>query len=621
MRKNKVLNSYQKTSHSHRALLLVFCLAMCLTPTLSRGEVDSEALDLFNAFQEQSSLSSRTPKPLSQTAENVTIITAKDIEALNAHTLADILVTVPGIQTDPRGIVGNIVNTYIQSSFAAHVLVMMDGVPINTLGENFSDISLIPAQIIERVEIIKGAASSSWGQALGGVINVISKSPESTRAISGSVLASIGDKTTADTRAELSGTTGRLGYYLSGGFLGTNGMTPNTAVSANGIFTKLTWNLPEQGLLWSTFKYDRADRGDLWGGAIDWDNKENQSQHNISASLGIRKPLTSQLEFELLGRYATRQQESVTSQISDNVVTQHIRSRELSSGVNSKLVWRTASNLLVTGIDYEHGEINGNDALVQVDMLSRIVDRWGVYLNDTATFGPVSVVPGVRFDRLETTSNQFSPSLGVVWHLTDTTLLRGYSARGYSLQSILQERQAEKVWTSQVGIESTAIPYFWLKGTFFRNNTWNVQTNRNLDPSVAEERIAKGAEVELRTTPIYSTSLGAGYTFTDSIHASDGSQVYADPRHTVQLALRYDDKTYRGVLTGRHVYWNAVPGYGGQYGGLLWDLHLGATLLKRGNNSLELFFSGHNLFNGKQYQDAIAPNAGKWFDGGMRVSF
>lgn len=607
------------TSHNLRAFFLTLCMAIWLIPSLSWGEENEDTLDLFNAFQEQSSASSRVPKPLSQTAENVTVITAKEIEALNAHTLADVLVTVPGIQTDPRGALGNLVFVSIQSSYVTHVLVLLDGVPLNTLGENVSDVSLVPAQIIDRIEIVKGAASSAWGQALGGVINVITKSPGLDRGIGGSVSASIGDRTTTDTRAELSGSTGRLGYYLSGGFLGTNGLTPHTAVSANGIYSKLTWDLPDKGQIWSTFKYDRADRGTAW--FAPFDQKEDQAHHNISVSLGLRKSLTGQLELELLGRYTSRNQDSLTTQISDSIPLRIINDRERVSGTSAKLVWRGTDNLLVVGGDYEHAEAKANAALVHVDTLDRTVDRWGVYLNDTATFGPVSVIPGARFDRTVISGDQFSPSLGAVWQLTATTLLRGYTANGFSLPSLLQDRQSEKVWTTQVGIESSTVPYLWLKGTLFRNSTRNVQNLRNLDPAVVESRIAKGAELEVRTTTVYNTSLGAGYTFTDSIHASDGSQVYADPRHTVQLALRYNDTTYRGVLTGRHIMWNAVPGYNGRYGGLIWDLHLGATLLTREDNSLELFFSGHNLFNGNQYQDELVPNAGRWFDGGIRVRF
>lgn len=618
---------FKLTSHSLRALFLTICLAIWLAPALSWGEEDEETLDLFNAFQEQSSTSSRVPKPLSQTAENVTVITAAEIRLLNAHTLADVLATISGVQTDSHGTQGNVVITSIQSSSNQHVLVMLDGVPLNTLGENFSDVGLVSAQIIERVEIVKGSASSSWGQALGGVINVISKSPERGRGIGGSVIASIGDRTSADTRAELTGTTGQLGYYLSGGYLGTDGLTPHTAVSSSGIYTKLTWDLPNNGQLWSTFKYDSAARGTLWGGYINWDEKDDQSTRNISASLGMRKLLTGNLELELLGRYATRDLDYFATQISDNAPLQTNNTRELAGGASAKLVWRGKGNLLVLGGDYEHGEIKANDSLLQVDTLNRVVDRWGVYLNDTVTFGPVSIIPGVRIDRTGSGSDQRSTSLGFVIQLNDTTLLRGYTARGYSLPSIQQDRQPEKVRTNQLGFETTGVPYIWVKGTLFSNDTRNVQSLRNLnfDPitgaPVAESRIAKGAELELRTAPINYSSLGAGYTFTDSFHVSDGSQVYADPRHTVKLALRYDDKTRRAVLTGSHIFWNGVPEFNGRYGGLIWDLHLGATLLKRETTSLELFFSGHNLFNGNQYQDELAPNAKRWFEGGVRVSF
>jgi len=151
---------------------------------------------------------------------------------------------------------------------------------------------------------------------------------------------------------------------------------------------------------------------------------------------------------------------------------------------------------------------------------------------------------------------------------------------------------------------------------------WDIQTwDFNTQTYHPEKQIALGAEIEARTMPVWHTSLGTGYTFTDTTRSSDGLQVYAAPRHTVQLALRYDDKTYRGVLTGRHVWWNSDPSYGARYYGLLWDLHLGATLFKRESNSLELFFSGHNLFNGAQFNDSFTPNTPRWFEGGLKVRF
>ncbi len=599
-----------------RILLIVLCLALCVFYGSARGEGTEDTLDLFNGWQDQSSTASRAPKPLSQTAENVTVITRPEIEALNAHTLADVLDTVPGIQAEHIGSVGNLVQTHIQSSSVQHVLVLVDGFPINT-GDNFSDVSLVPAQIIERIEIVKGAASSSWGQALGGVINVITKSPDPERTIGGSVTASLGERTTADTRAEVSGTAGRLGYYLSGGYLGTDGFTPHSAASSNGLYTKLTWNLPDRGQIWSTFKYDRADRGTLWYPA--WDTKEDKSFHYLDATLGMRKQLTSQLELELLGHHAFRKYFTTDNNITDNAIQYIINGWEQASGGSAKLVWRGSDNLLVAGGDYEHFELNNSYAYVPVDTLARIVDRWGVYLNDTATFGPVSVSPGVRFDRTVSNGDQFSASLGAVWRITDTTMARAYTARGYSLPSLTLDLPSEKVWTTQIGFESTAVPYLWLKCTLFRNELWDVQS----DPG-SNRHVALGSELEARTVPVFNTSLAAGWTYTDTYRTSNGSHVNLPAAtQTVQLALRYDDHTYRGVLTGRHIWWdsNVEPDFNGRYYGLVWDLHLGATLLKRENSSLELFFSGHNLFNNSQYWVDAYPNTGRWFEGGMKVRF
>ena len=606
-----------KLTHSLRAFLTTLCLALCLLPCLAWGEDEEETLELFNAFQEASSTASRAPKPLSQTAENVTVVTAKEIEQLNAHTLADVLATVPGLQTWHLGGPGSVVYTYIQSSANPQILVLVDGTPLNSLGENYSEVSMVPARIIERIEIVKGAASSSWGQALGGVINVITKTPERRRTVSGIASASIGERTTADAFAELSGSSNRLGYYLSGGYLGSDGLLPHLSTHSNSTYAKLTYDLPDRSQLWGTFRFSKFNRVDTFITDPFFDFTQREETQHLYATFGYKKNLTKQLELELNARHATKDTDNYFNLVSDGSLVQTVSGKERVTGGGAKLIWRGENNLLVAGGDYEHAEIKTTDAIIAVDLLNRKVDRWGLYLNDTLTIGPVSVTPGVRFDHTATSKAQLSSSLGATWQLTDSTLLRGYMARGYSLPNVLLvDRPSEKIWTSQLGMESTAVPYLWLKGTLFRNETWNIG-------DTLERQIALGTELEARTTPMFNTSLGAGWTYTDTYRTSDGSTVYGAPRNTLQLALRYDDQKYRGVLTGRHIWWNVDPSFlpTAQYYGLIWDLHLGATLLKRENSSLELFFSGHNLFNGSQTLDGLIPYTGRWFEGGMRVRF
>ena len=223
------------------------------------------------------------------------------------------------------------------------------------------------------------------------------------------------------------------------------------------------------------------------------------------------------------------------------------------------------------------------------------------------------MTPSARLDHTRTNGDQISYSLGATWKLTDNTLLRAFTGRGYGVPVVtITNQPAMFVWTSQLGVESTDLPYLWLKGTLFRNQTWG---------EAVEQHIALGTELEARTAPVLNTSLGAGYTFTDTTRTKDGAQVNYMPRHTVQLSLRYNDGTFRSILTGRHIFWNSPPEDNGRYGGLIWDLHLGAVLFKRDRNSLELFFSGHNLFNSDQYFIDLIPNTGRWFEGGVRVRF
>ena len=600
--------------HSLRAFLITLCLGLCIVPCLAWGDDHdgADSVDLYNAWQETSSSASRIPKPLSQTAENITVITAKEIEQLNAHTLADILQTVPGVQMSLIGAPGGAAYTFIQSANYNHTTVLLDGTSINDLGDHYPNVSAIPAQIIERIEIVKGSASSAWGQALGGVINVITKSPEQ-RKLGGSVTASIGERTTADTRAEITGTSGRLGYYLSSGYLGSKGIAPNSAlpINSNSTYAKLAYALPGQGEMRASFNYYQSNRGTAYSPDI-LDFKEKQQVNSLLATLALSKPLTDNLVLDVQASHINDRQTRFDTEISTDTKW-NISGKSNISAVKASLLWRTDSNSLVGGSDYEHVEYSN-------DSISQKKDRWGVYLNDTLTLGPLAFSPGVRFDRTGK-GDQTSASFGTTWQVTGNTMLRAYTARGYSLYQFERNLSPEKIWTTQVGAESTAVPYLWLKTTLFRNEIWNIVNIRNLDETVPERRIALGAELEAHTIPVFHTSLGAGYTFTDTVRSSDQHQVYEAPRHTVQLALRYDDSTYRGVLAGRHVYWNGVPGYGGKYQGLIWDLHLGATLLKRENTSLELFFSGHNLFNGKQFADEILPNNGRWFEGGMRVRF
>jgi vitamin B12 transporter len=118
----------------------------------------------------------RTEIPLSDAIVPVTVITREDIELSLASDLAELLRFQAGIDIGRNGGPGQATSIFMRGSESNHTLVLVDGVRMNpgTLGG--AAIQHISPEIIERVEIVKGARSALFGtDAIGGVINIITR--------------------------------------------------------------------------------------------------------------------------------------------------------------------------------------------------------------------------------------------------------------------------------------------------------------------------------------------------------------------------------------------------------------------------------------------------------------
>ncbi len=118
----------------------------------------------------------RTEIPLGDAIVPVTVITREDIELSLAADLAELLRFEAGIDIGRNGGPGQASSIFLRGTESNHTLVLIDGVRINpgTLGG--AAIQHISPEIIERVEIVKGARSALFGtDAIGGVINIITR--------------------------------------------------------------------------------------------------------------------------------------------------------------------------------------------------------------------------------------------------------------------------------------------------------------------------------------------------------------------------------------------------------------------------------------------------------------
>jgi vitamin B12 transporter len=113
--------------------------------------------------------------------EDVTVITAEEIQERGYKTLKDALASVPGVSFTSNGGFGQLTSVYLRGMNSKNTLILIDGVRYNDVtslnGE--AQFSQIVLDNVERIEVIKGAQSGIWGaDASAGVINIITKNPQ-----------------------------------------------------------------------------------------------------------------------------------------------------------------------------------------------------------------------------------------------------------------------------------------------------------------------------------------------------------------------------------------------------------------------------------------------------------
>jgi len=118
-----------------------------------------------------------SPAQRSKTGRNIIVIRGEEISKLPVNSIDELLRFLPGLEIQSRGPMGVQSDISIRGATFQQVLVVLDGIRLNDpLTGHFSSYIPLPTSEIERIEILKGAASAIYGtEAVGGVIHIISK--------------------------------------------------------------------------------------------------------------------------------------------------------------------------------------------------------------------------------------------------------------------------------------------------------------------------------------------------------------------------------------------------------------------------------------------------------------
>ena len=623
-------------------LIGVLAAALVLLARAPIVEAISEAEQSFLAmyFTEEELhvvSATRSLQSIERIAENIEVVTADDIELMNAHTLADVLNVINGVKVQLTGSFGAAAVPFIQGSGFNQVTILLDGVPLNNLTDNVVDIGFFPVTDIARIEIVKGPASSAWGSALGGVVNMITKDP-AAGPFQGNASLGYGTENSADYRAAISGRVGGLGYYLSGTGLRTDGLTDGFDVDAKFFGAKLGYDLSDRTALAFSISHGQGPRGD--GNDREFDVAFDRETRQTVAKLSLRTAVGSTGRLEATLGSVRAGEDYFVRTLSTGEEQAHSTIDWSRTGGGLTYACSAGGHDLVVGADYWNGEIEASDIPGRKPDLS----QWAVFANDTVRFGALSITPGLRYDDVSITDSFLSPSLGATYAMSRNALLRATAARGFSLPSPIDTNEGtseivgykgnpnlkpETVWSYQAGIETNVLDALWLKAALFRHDLDDAFVNVDLGDGLRTEENGgrqrrQGVELGLKTVPFHHLTLAAGATFMEAEDLETHEQIDNIPTRQYNVSLKYDDKrSFRALLTGnyRTEVYEPVEIYNADFSGFIVDLHLAKKFRLGARSAVEAFVSVHNLLDANQYYADIYKNPDRWAEGGIRVAF
>ncbi|NOY68818.1 MAG: TonB-dependent receptor [Deltaproteobacteria bacterium] len=565
-------------------------------------------------------------------AANIAVITRDEIEKIPAASAAEVLQYVPGVYVEFNGGPGSNSTARIQGAEVRHTAVFMDGIPLNQLANPLTDLSYIPVDIIERIEVYKGAASSAWGSSLGGVINIITVTPDTTKPLSADFRTSYGKNRTSKNRGNISGTLDRLGYFFSLTHDRSDGFSPNSAYHQNALYAKIDHDLGLNSVLNLVYSFDEGGNKDPAIGHPDfWDDIRQKRSYQ---SVRIKTEPTPGLLLVMEGRHHKND-----SRI-DDVYTDH---REVFNdyteetwGFSGRVRYAVHKNSLNVGFDGDWGRYDWNNYIKTYH-----TGNWAFYINDTLNYGRFTFNTGLRNDYNRYFGSEFSPSAGWVCRLfNEKALLRAQVARGFSAPPAAwvndpvygnPDLKPETALNYQVGGEAWIMECLHFELNAFQANVKDLIRYDLVDPDHPDDPHAwklinldqvtrRGVEGIISATFASGVFITASGSFTD-VKDDLTNQVIKDiPRLEYSLSATVPYKWSSQTLTGKYINNNSTyPETRDKV--FIFDYQLKITppdLHPFG--SPEIFCAVHNLFNTNYVYRNVWPQPDRWMEAGLRFT-
>ncbi|HQE33575.1 MAG TPA: TonB-dependent receptor [Flavobacterium alvei] len=376
------------------------------------------------------------------------------------------LQNVNGVRPQLNCGVCNTGDIHINGLEGPYTSVMIDGMPIVSSLSTVYGLSGIPNSLVERIEIVKGPASSLYGsEAVGGLINIITKNPNNAPLFSADVFTTSWLETNADIGGKFNigkKATSILGlnYYNYNQTIDNDNdsFTDVTAQNRISVFNKLNFSRNQNRLFTIAVRGMYEDR---WGGDVRWEKKYRGGNEIYGESIYTKRG-------ELIGSYQLPTTEKLMLSFSGTMHFQDSRYGTTSYIANQKigfaqLTWdkKIQNNDLLAGIASRYTYYDDNTTATAILTENNPEKTWlpGIFLQDEITFSEKhKVLLGIRYDYNSIHGNIFTPRFAYKVKFNNNNILRLNAGTGFRVVNLFTEDHAALTGSREVVIAENLDP-------------------------------------------------------------------------------------------------------------------------------------------------------------------
>jgi iron complex outermembrane receptor protein len=210
-------------------------------PIFSNAQEGKKGEESLTTLEEVVVTATKTEEERKNVPNSIILMDEMDIQESSANSLGELLANELGVDWRTKGNYGGAVEEiHIRGMSGNATQVFVNGVSINSPSVGVADVSRIPLNNIERIEVVKGSGSLLYGSgAMGGTVNIITKRPKKEK-IDLRADAGYGSYDTYQLSAEQGMFAwGDFGYYLTANRRETDGFRDNSDLDHKAVSLKL----------------------------------------------------------------------------------------------------------------------------------------------------------------------------------------------------------------------------------------------------------------------------------------------------------------------------------------------------------------------------------------------